>query len=95
MEGPRLGVQSELQLWVYTTATATWDPSRVCDLPHSSWQHRILHPLRGPGIQPASSWFLVRFVTAEPLQELHVCLFELEFHRFWIKGQEWGRGILR
>ena len=28
----------------YTTATATSDPSRVCDL-HSSRQRRILHPL--------------------------------------------------
>ena len=26
-----LGVQSELQLLAYTTATATWDPSRVCN----------------------------------------------------------------
>ena len=27
------------------TATATWDPSHVCDLYHSSWQCRILNPL--------------------------------------------------
>ena len=27
------------------TATATWDPSHVCDLHHGSWQHRILNPL--------------------------------------------------
>ena len=32
MEVPRLGVESELQLPVYTTATAALDPSRVCDL---------------------------------------------------------------
>ena len=38
----RLGVQSELQ---FPTATATWDPSQVCDLYHSSWQCRILNPL--------------------------------------------------
>ena len=44
MEVPRLGVKSELQLLTYTTATATWDPSRGCDLYHSSWQHRILNP---------------------------------------------------
>ena len=30
MEVPRLGVESELQLPVYTTATATKDPSRIC-----------------------------------------------------------------
>ena len=45
MEIPRLGVKSELQLPAYTTVTATWDPSRVWDLHHSSWQHRILNPL--------------------------------------------------
>ena len=45
MEAPRLGVQSELQPLVYTTATATSDPTNVCDLHHSSWQHWILNPL--------------------------------------------------
>ena len=45
MEVPRLGVESELQLPAYTTATATWDPSHVCDLHHSSLQHQILNPL--------------------------------------------------
>ena len=45
MEGPRLGVKFELQLQVNTTATAMRDPSRVCDLHHSSWQYRILDPV--------------------------------------------------
>ena len=46
MEVSRLGVELELQqLLAYTTATATRDPSRVCDLHHSSWQQRILNPL--------------------------------------------------
>ena len=63
MEVPRLGVQSELELLAYTTATATWDPSHVCNLHHSSRQRRILNPLRvRPGIEPTTSWFLVRFV---------------------------------
>ena len=44
MEVPRLGVKSERQLLAYTTATAMWDPSRVCDLHHSSQQPRILNP---------------------------------------------------
>ena len=35
--------QTELQLPAYTTATATWDLSWVCD--YSSWQRRILNPL--------------------------------------------------
>jgi len=34
MEIPRLGVQLELQLPAYTTATATQDPSHVWDLHH-------------------------------------------------------------
>ena len=45
MEIPRLGVESELYLPAYTTATATWDPSRVYHLHHSSQQCRILNPL--------------------------------------------------
>ena len=45
MEVPRLGVESELQLPAYTTATATQDLSRVCDLYYSSQQRQILNPL--------------------------------------------------
>ena len=36
MEVPRLGVDSELQVLAYTTATATQDLSLICDLHHSS-----------------------------------------------------------
>ena len=42
---PRLGVQLELQLLASTTATATSDLSRICDLHHSSWQCQILNSL--------------------------------------------------
>ena len=45
MKVPRLGVKLELQLPTYTTATATWDLSHICDLHHSSWQYQILNPL--------------------------------------------------
>ena len=45
MEVPRLGVSSELQLPAYATATATLDPSHICDLHHSSRQRRSLNPL--------------------------------------------------
>ena len=45
MEVPGLGVELELQLPVYTTATAMPDLSRVCNLHHSSWQCRIHDPL--------------------------------------------------
>ena len=66
MEVPRLGAELKLQLLAYTTVMATWDPSCVCDLHHSLWQHRILNPLSKahwakPGIEPTSSWILVRF----------------------------------
>ena len=43
MEVSRLAVELELQALAYTTAMQ--DPSRVCDLHHSSWQHRIPDPL--------------------------------------------------
>ena len=47
MESPRLGVELELQLLAHATAIATLDPSRVCDLHHSSQQRGILNPLSG------------------------------------------------
>ena len=48
MEVPRPGVESELQLPAYATATAMPDPSHVCDLHPSSWQCQILNPLSEP-----------------------------------------------
>ena len=45
MEIPRLRVKSELELPAYATATAMPDPSRICDLHHSSQQCWILNPL--------------------------------------------------
>ena len=45
MEVCRLGVEWELQLPAYATATATPDLSHVCDLHHGSGQHQIFNPL--------------------------------------------------
>ena len=45
VEVPRLGVESELLLLAYTTATATPHLNHVCDIDHSSRQCRILNPL--------------------------------------------------
>ena len=45
MEVPRPGVESELQLPAYATATMTQDLSHVCDLHHSSQQLGILNSL--------------------------------------------------
>ena len=55
-EVPRLRAEEELQLPAYTTATATQDLSRVCDLHHSSRQRWVLNPLR------EASWMLVGFI---------------------------------
>ena len=49
MEFPRIGVKSELWLLAYSTATATQDPSLVCDLHHSSQQCQTLNPLSKAG----------------------------------------------
>ena len=38
LEIPRLGVESELQLLAYVTATATLDPSYICNQYHSLQQ---------------------------------------------------------
>ena len=54
MKVPRLGIKLELQLPAYTTA-------------HGS--ARSLTHQGGPGIEPTSSWILVRFVAAEPWWE--------------------------
>ena len=70
MEVPRLGLESELQLLAYVTATAMPAPSRACDLYHSSQQCWVLNPLSEARIEPATSWFLVRFVSAVPSWEL-------------------------
>ena len=43
MKVPRLGIELEPQLPAYTTGTAMWDPSHICDLYHSSGQHWILN----------------------------------------------------
>ena len=68
MEVPRLGVTWELQLLVYTTATATgiWTVSVTYTTAQSSTGF-ITH-WTGPGIESASSWILVGFITTEPWQ---------------------------
>ena len=45
MEAPRLGVESELQLPAYVTATATPEPSHTCNLHRSLQQRQILNPM--------------------------------------------------
>ena len=69
-EAPRLRVELALRLPAYTTATATRDPSHVCNLHRSSGQRQILNPLSEARNQTESSWILVGVVTTEPRQEL-------------------------
>ena len=45
MEVLRPGVELQLQLPAYTTATARSDKSCNCNLHHSSWRHWMFNPL--------------------------------------------------
>ena len=60
---PRLGVKLELQLPAYTTATAMWAPSvsATCVIAQGN-AGSLTHGAR-PGIEPASSWIPVVFLT--------------------------------
>ena len=78
MEVPRLGVKSELQLPAYATATAIQDPSFICNLTTAHGNTRSLTQLVRPGIQPTSSWILVRFVSLGP-RELLTCILLMAF----------------
>ena len=60
MEVPRLGVELEMQLLAYATATAMPDPNYVCNLHRSSQQHQILNPLsQGSSTHRARDWTCV------------------------------------
>ena len=85
MEVPRLGVQSELQLLAYITATAMPDPSCICDLHHSSQQCQILNHCARPGIEPASSWVLVGFVNHRAMKGTPIATF-LDSYRLWFRS---------
>ena len=69
MEVPRLGIELELQLPAYDTASAMCDPSLVFDLCHSSWQHGIPNPLIEARDQTRVPWILVIFISAAPWWE--------------------------
>ena len=70
MEFPRLGVELELQLLAYTTATATPDPSHVCDLHRRSQQCQILNPLSGARDQTLVFMDTSQVHSTKPQQEL-------------------------
>ena len=62
MEIPRQGVELELQLLACTTATATSDLRRVFDPYQAHGNAGSLTHWERPGIKPASSQILVRFI---------------------------------
>ena len=62
MEVLRLGVESELQVLATAIATATRDQSCFCNLHHTHGNAGSLTHWARPGIEPTSSWILVRFV---------------------------------
>ena len=64
MEVPMLGVESELQLLAYPTATATPDPSHICALYHSLWP---FSEKREELARPATPVELERLGTVEAL----------------------------
>ena len=70
MEVPRPGVEWELQLPGYTIATATQDPSSCATYTTAQSNARSLTHWARPGMEPATSWFPVGFVSAAPQWEL-------------------------
>ena len=81
MEVPRLRVEWELQLPAYITTTAKQDPSQVCDLHHSSWQHRILNPPSKARDQTCVLVDTSQIHAAEPQWELHTLVISANWQR--------------
>ena len=80
MELSRLGVESELQLLTYATATATPDLSCIFNLQARSLTHRV-----GPEMEPEYSWTLVRFITTKPQWELLKLKIDWIFFFFFLR----------
>ena len=78
MEGPRLGVKSELQLPGYATTRAMPDPSPLCDLHHSLHQCQILSPLSEAGDWTCLLMDTSRIVSAASQRELP----SMHFHSY-------------
>ena len=76
MEVPRLGVRSELQLLVYTTAaSATYTTAHGNTRSLTHWAR--------PGMEPTSSWILVGFISAVPQHERLNIYFSLFAFHSW------------
>ena len=84
MEVPRLEVKLELQLQAYTTATARRSGVSAVFATYTTAHGNVRSLTQGarPGIEPDSSGILVRFVTTEIRQELHISFFFFFFFVF-------------
>ena len=71
---PGQGSNWSYNCWPTPQSQKTRDPSRICDLHHSSWQSQILNPLS------EASEILVSFVSTDPQQELLECCFMVVFN---------------
>ena len=91
-EVPRLGVESELQLPAYTTATAMRDPNRIWDSHHSSRQRRILNALTEARDRTHNlivpSWVHFHRTTTGTLLQGHLTMSGDMFgcHNWWREG---------
>ena len=87
MEVPWSGVEQELQLPAYATATTTWDSSYVCNLHHRSWQCHILNPLHKARdrtcILMNTSWARFHWATTKTPQSLLLNFKSLFIHWLW------------
>ena len=104
IEVPRPGVESELQPTPQPQQRQTQAASATYTTAHGNTKS-LTHWAR-PGIEPASSWILVGFVTAEPWQELPIRIFwgnwQTDFLKctwehtgpriktFWRERSKWG-----
>ena len=80
MEVPRQGVESELQLPAYVTARAIQDPAASATYTTTHGNARSLTHWVRPGFEPATSWFLVGFISTAPRPELQDYDFKVEIN---------------
>ena len=80
-EIPRRGVKSELWLPAYATVTTMLVLSCICNLYTTVYGNTgsLTHWER-PGIEPMSSWMLVRLISTEPWWELPGTLYYLSLY---------------
>ena len=75
MKVPRLGVESELQMPAYATATATPGLSHIFDLHHSLWQCWICNPLSEARDQTRNLMVPSEICFCCAMTELHISKF--------------------